>query len=209
MAENTVLTDEEKDDTETQDQDIQKEEENKDDEELLDTKDKDSDDADESKDDGAPDEYTEFSLPEDFEVDDKVMGDFKSFAKDVDLSQKQAQKLVDMQTSLNTQTVDNIKEQVAKIQNDWQKSAKSDKEFGGKDLDTNLGFAAKAIDKFGSDKMRDALNATGVGNHPEFIRFLVNVGKAMSEDGVLTEGTTPGGDKSHAEILFPEMPKGE
>jgi hypothetical protein len=213
MVEKTVLTDEEKDDTKPQDQEDQKPEEDvkaPEDEEKDESKAEDKDgEADKSKDEGAPDKYEDFSLPEDFEADEEVLGEFKDFAKEAGLSQEKAQNLIDMQTKLQSRTMDQISKRVEKVQSDWKEATESDKEFGGKDLDANLAIARKALDKFGGKGINEALNETGMGNHPELVRLLVNVGKAMGEDDVLNDGTNPGGDKSAAEKMFPDMPKGD
>lgn len=56
------------------------------------------------------------------------------------------------------------------------------------------------MDKFGSPELKQYLNETGLGNHPELVRIFANIGKAMSEDGLVTGNS--GGVKSAADVLF-------
>jgi hypothetical protein len=167
-------------------------------------KDKDSQ-ADKSKDEGAPEAYESFTFPEGIEADGEVLEDFKQAARELNLSQKNAQKLIDLQTKLATKSATQMQEQFSKVVDEWRSQATADKEYGGKEFEANLGVAKKALDKFGTDEFKKAINDTSFGNHPELIRFIYRVGKAMSEDGVLNGGTGNSGSRDPAKILFPDM----
>ena len=58
----------------------------------------------------------------------------------------------------------------------------SDDEFGGETFDANLKVAKSALDAFGTDPFKQLLSESGLGNHPEVIRFMYRAGKAISED---------------------------
>lgn len=149
-----------------------------------------------------------FKMPEGVELDTVVAEAFAPVAKDLGLNQEQAQKLADFhaqevarQTQLQAA---NWQEQQGK----WQEATKSDAEFGGEKFDENLGLASKALDKFGTPELKEALVSTGAGNHPEFVRLLYRVGKAMGEDGVgagLNPGQSTTGDpeEDRARRLYP------
>lgn len=175
-------------------------------EDKSDTKDKDSE-ADKSKDeDKSDDEYGELKLPEGVELDKEAMTEFKGVAKELELSKEGAQKLVDLQAKLMTKAGESMTEAWSKIQTEWREKAQADKEYGGKAFKENVGLAQKAIKTFGSKEFSEALESTGMGNHPELIRFLVKVGKEISEDGIMNNGNKGGGEKKDAaSILFPDM----
>jgi hypothetical protein len=170
------------------------------------SKDKDSD-ADKSKDEGkSDDEYGDFKLPEGVELDKEAVTEFKTLAKELELPKESAQKLVDLQAKLMTKAGENMTEAWAKIQTEWRDKAQADKEYGGKNFKDNVGLAQKAIKAFGSKEFSEALESTGMGNHPELIRFLVKVGKEIGEDGVMNNGNKAGGEKKDAaSILYPDM----
>lgn len=136
----------------------------------------------------APDKY-EFKAPEGQQFDPKFVEVYSEAAREIELSQEKAQKLIDKMSPVLEQ------QQIAKIEavrTEWTEASKIDKEFGGDKLEENLGIAKVAIDKFATKELKDFLNITGAGNHPEFIRFCYRVGKEMSADtfvGGRKEGT--------------------
>jgi len=76
--------------------------------------------------------------------------------------------------------------QMEEIRNEWAESAKTDKEFGGDKLPESLMSAKKALEAFGTPELKTLLNESGLGNHPDVIRFMVRAGKAISEDGFVS-----------------------
>lgn len=83
---------------------------------------------------------------------------------------------------------------------EWAATVKADKEIGGDKLTANLGVAQRALDTFGTPELKEYLNGTGLGNHPELVKAFIKVGKAMSEDGMVTG--KEGGQRSAAEVLY-------
>lgn len=160
---------------------------------------------DKDKEEGAPDEY-DFTMPEGMEemVDKDAMEAFSEFAKEHNLSQEDAQKVVDIQTDIMKRIGERYQEEYAELSNEWREAAKNDKEYGGEKFEENLGYAKKALETFGGEDLIEALEVTGMGNHPELIRFAVNVGKMISEDGVMT-GNKAAKETDPAKVLFPNM----
>ena len=78
----------------------------------------------------------------------------------------------------------------------WEKAAKADKEFGGADFDKNVAQAVKAIEVFGTPELRTLLDESGLGSHPEVIRFAMRAAKGISESDVA--GETKASDDSAA-----------
>lgn len=137
-------------------------------------------DADKSQ--GAPEEYAEFTMPEGVEFDAELGGDLKSFAKEQNLSQEQAQKLADLGAKQLQKFQALQADAVAQARETWQSEARADKEYGGDKFDESLASAKKAVDAFATPELKTLLNQTGLGNHPELIRFMVRAGQAISED---------------------------
>ncbi len=82
----------------------------------------------------------------------------------------------------------------------WAADVKADKEIGGDKLTANIGVAQRALETFGTPDLKEYLNASGLGNHPELIKVFVKVGKAMSEDGMVTGKES--GQRTAAEVLY-------
>lgn len=75
----------------------------------------------------------------------------------------------------------------------WAADVKADKEIGGDKLTANLSAAQRALEQFGDPELKEYLDSTGLGNHPALVKAFIKVGKAMSEDKVVTGGHESGG----------------
>ena len=147
---------------------------------------------------GAPEQY-EFQAPEGQAFDAAVLEAYSDVAKELNLSQEDAQKLLDKVAPVMQARQ---QEQIAQVQEDWANATRADKELGGDKLDASLSVAKKALDAFATPELKTLLNQSGLGNNPEVIRFMYRAGKAMSEDKIVTGRQTTGGDKSLAEKLY-------
>lgn len=156
---------------------------------------------------GAPDEYEAFKSLEGKETTEDQLKAFHEFAKELNLTQEQADKYVAKVSDAVEQTAD-AQIQLWNSQNEeWQAASRSDKEFGGLKFEENLGIAKKAIQQFGTTELLEVIDNYGMGNHPEFIRLLVRVGKAMSEDGMVTGIGGKAAPVDAASILYPNQGK--
>lgn len=92
----------------------------------------------------------------------------------------------------------------------WVDQLKADKEIGGEALGKNAELARRVLAKFGTPQLSQALAATGYGNHPELVRMMVRIGKAMSEDSLVL-GNRGGGaaPKDAASVLYGDSTKPE
>lgn len=128
---------------------------------------------------GSPDSY-EFQPIENVNFDEGVIKAFSEVAKELDLSQAAADKVLNKVAPVLTQR---SLEKIQQERQQWVESSTNDKEFGGDKLEENLAVANKAIDALGTPELRTLLNESGLGNHPELIRVFYRAGKAISEDG--------------------------
>lgn len=146
----------------------------------------------EKKPEGAPESY-EFKAPEGTQFDDAVIGAFSEVAKELNLPQDQAQKVLDKMAPV---IAARQAEQFQAARTEWAEAAKTDKEFGGEKLTENLGTAKKALDALATPELRTLLEESGLGNHPEVIRVFYRAGKAISEDRFVAgqAGNTNQGD---------------
>jgi len=145
---------------------------------------------------GAPEAY-EFKAPEGKEFDPEVINSFSDIAKELDLPQDAAQKMID---KLAPKIQERQMQVIEQVRNDWAQQAQTDKEYGGEKLTENLAVAKKALDAFGTPELRSLLNESGLGNNPEVIRFMFRAGKAISEDRFV--GGTSGGAKASGPKSF-------
>ena len=145
---------------------------------------------------GAPETY-EFNTKisdDSSELDPEVVTAFGEVAKELDLPQEAAQKVLDKVAPVMQARQAAVVEQV-KI--DWANESQADKEFGGESLKDNLEIAKSSLNAFGTDALKSLLQESGLGNHPEVIRFMYRAGKAISEDSYVgnSEGANPSGSR--------------
>lgn len=151
------------------------------------------------KQEGAPEKY-EFTAGEGVELDSEALKDFEPVARDLNLTNEQAQKLVDAYPKILAGVQQRQAEAWQKQTEGWAETVKADKEIGGDKLTANLSAAQRALDQFGTQELKEYLNATGLGNHPDLVKTFVKIGKAMSEDGMV-DGSNQG-QRSAAEVLY-------
>lgn len=158
--------------------------------------------------DPAPFDPAKLELPEGWQVNEGLMAEFTPLAAELGLNQETGQKLIEM----HTKALQSVHEGYAKAFGDtvqgWAESAKTDKEIGGDKYNENVVTALKAINRFGTPELQKALNESGLGNHPELIRFCLRIGKAISEDSFGPgEQQGGGGTEDVASRLYPNQAK--
>lgn len=153
--------------------------------------------------------YEDFKLPEGVQPEKELLNSFTPYAAKHGLTQEQAQELVTLYADWLKTHDDAQAQSTAELHKSWGESIASDKEIGGAALDNNLAYAAKVIDKFGGDEIREIFDVSGIGNHPNMVKMFIKIGKAFAED-TLTPGekqTEGRPSRSHAETLYPNQGK--
>ena len=148
---------------------------------------------------GAPEAY-EFEAAEGVELDTEALKDFEPVARELNLTNDQAQKLVDAYPKILAGVQQRQADAWQKQIEGWAEAVKADKEIGGDKLESNLSAAQRALDQFGTPELKEYLNVTGMGNHPELVKAFVKIGKTMSEDGMVSGKQS--GQRSAAEVLY-------
>jgi len=144
---------------------------------------------------GAPDKYTfenPEALAEGLEIDTEITDAYAEAARELNLPQDKAQAMYAKTMTAMHARARAVQEQQA---GEWVAAVKADPDIGGTNFDRNQGIARKAIDEFASDELREVLNdPVGIGNHPEMVRFMVKVGRTLSEDSFGKGDGPDGGD---------------
>jgi hypothetical protein len=139
---------------------------------------------------GQPYEWQDFTVPEGVQLNEEITTSFKSILEDAKLSpQEKAQSLLDLQGKLTQSLMESQEQAKAEQAQQWAAQIKADKELGGENYSKTVETAVKAIEQYGSPELRSLLNETGIGNHPELVKFCHRIGKALSEDGLVMGGT--------------------
>lgn len=148
----------------------------------------------EAKPEGAPEEYAEFAMPEGITLDPELTDQFKTTAKELNLTQEQAQRVVELGAAMRQRDA----EMLVNARAEWVAQSKA--QFSEADLAT----AKHAVDVYGDKDFQTFLNESGLGNHPQWIRFLVNAGKSATEDRVVQGGDSTNTPlRTQAKQLYP------
>lgn len=138
-----------------------------------------------------PDKY-EFKTAEGAEpLSDEDAAAYSAVAKEMGLTQEQAQKLFDSASPKIAQIYERkAKAVMAQAQRNWNSALQADEELGGENLQTTKLNIQKFMRGFGTPGFTSLMKATGMLNHPELARVMARVGAAMGSDNVFINGQT-------------------
>jgi hypothetical protein len=164
----------------------------------------------------APEAYEDFKVPDGFELTEDVNKEIRSEFKGMNLSQVNAQKLVDMYVKHTREAYNQPFEAYKAMRETWVEEAKRHPEIGG-NLDRVKQTIGRALDGLGdaalANEFRQAMDLTGVGDHPAFIRAFYRMAQRLTEGTPVTGRgpapvTPPGGRPTAASALYPNLPSG-
>lgn len=130
----------------------------------------------------APEKY-EFKAPEGAaELDAEVTEAYAKVARELDLPQEQAQKVLDEILPVMAQRAA-AQEQATLEQ--WDREARDHEDLtSGPGFEANLQSAKHAVAKFGTDGLRKLLDGP-LGSHPEVVATFAKIGKALKDDSLI------------------------
>lgn len=163
---------------------------------------------------GAPEKYEDFKVPEGFELNEEVATEAGALFKELGLNQAQAQKAVDFYTAKTVEAAKAPYEAWNATQNEWKEAIRKDPEIGGK-LDEVKASVGKLYDALGDPKLvsdfKEAMEFTGAGNNPAFVKALWKLSQKFTEGGPVrghgpVEVRSPtGAAPSIANAMFPNL----
>jgi hypothetical protein len=174
--------------------------------------DKGADKGDTDKAAAVPETY-ELTVPEGFEkLDADALAAATPVFKELGLSNEQANKLMPVAGEFAKKIIAERDQQflgtILEQRKTWLNDARADKEIGGTNWDATMQASARALDRLGFPKgspLRSALDESGFGNHPEMIRLMARVGKAVGEDSdfVRSDANAAVKPKDDRELFYP------
>jgi hypothetical protein len=167
---------------------------------------------------GAPDSYADFTVPEGFALDEEVAKEASALFKGLDLTQTQAQSLVDYYVKQTKEAFEAPFNAYMDKRAEWRDAINADPEIGGSKLNGVKVSIGRLIDSFGNAKVaegfREAMDYTGAGDNPAVVRGLYELSKRLTEgaavrgNGPSTEGQRLSGSNqpSTAQAIYPHLP---
>ena len=155
----------------------------------------------------APFDPEKITLPEGMKPDAEVLGKFGEIAAKHKVSQEAAQELVNLYHSVAGAQAKQNWDTWQTTQASWVSDVKADGEIGN--LDEVKRTVGRFLDDpaFAGPKTREGFEVTGSGNHPEVIRFIYRLSKALAE-GTHVTGNGPvrqAAERSLAERIYPNL----
>lgn len=164
---------------------------------------------------GTPEKYDDFKLPDGFALAEESLAEATTLFKELGLSQERAQKLVDFHVKSTQEAFDAPFNLWKETQETWKNEIKSDPKLGHRLAEVKTNFA-RMLDGLGDQKLaqefREAMDYTGAGNNPAFIRFIDTISQRLTEGGhvsgvkpapVRAPGEAAAGPSAHA--LYPNL----
>jgi hypothetical protein len=165
-----------------------KDAEPKDDSLMADDKEKEGDEA---KDDGdkkaddAPEKYEAFTLQEGYEMSPEQFDSFSTFAKELNLNQETAQKLVDYHAGLEKSRAEANQQSVVEGRKEDQAALRE--QYGDKYPEVTA-IAKKAIQAYMPKELKETFINAGFDFNPHIVTMFYNIGKTISEDSYVEGG---------------------
>lgn len=153
--------------------------------------------------DGAPETYADFTAPEGTTLAPDLVTEVSALAKELNLSQDKAQKVVELAAKQSAQATAAGAEAYRSVNAGWIEATRADPEFGGDKLAESLATAKAAMEATTTPALRELLNKSGLGNNAEVIRHFLKIAPAFAEDKHVPGGKAPAGVRDAAKVLYP------
>lgn len=159
---------------------------------------------------GSPEtfDYSETNLPDGMTLDQEMLGKFEPLAKELNLSNKSANKLMNLAVELVSKNTPKADDLIAQIQeaeaNSYKQLLVQDKELPQltEDYEKYLSVANAGIKAVATKGFKDLLIKKGLVNHPEFIKTFYAIGKLTQDDSLPNVKTPVGIKEDAADILY-------
>lgn len=168
-----------------------------------------------------PEKY-DFKLPDGMKLDEKVSTELQTKFKEIGLTQEQAQGLIDMHAKNLTEAAEAPYKAYDTMRKGWVDAVLADTDLSANgamkpEVKASIG---RMYDSLGNPKLvgefKEAMDMTGVGDNPAFVKMLFNLSKHFAEGQPINNdikpspaGQTPPGaaaQKSVAQAMYPHLP---
>lgn len=164
---------------------------------------------------GAPEKY-DFKVPEGQKLDEKMIERVTPIFKKHGLTNEAAQELINAHNDAIKSITDGLAEQHKTTREAWAKEIANDPALGnGKDnFKPEVGaiIGRAMADMPNADKFKAAMDLTGAGDNPDFVRGFLHLAKLATEGrpvkpgGPAADGKVPGAAKTPASTMYPNLP---
>lgn len=150
--------------------------------------------------------YSDFTMPEGMELDSEAMNEATPILQELNATQEQAQKMVDVAASMLSKAAKKMADQHNAVVEGWK--AETMKAFGNEG-DAKFaelqGRAEEVVKHFFNPEQRTLLTHYGFGNHPAFFAMCVAMAQQTGEDRPFVSAAGgEQGEKTLAQTWYPK-----
>lgn len=140
----------------------------------------------------------ELTAPEGFDIPAENLKGFSDLCNSIGISREQAEKVLGWHKTQHEQNMAHAAREEAQTLQNWEREIMADAEFGGSNWRGTLADARRAFDRFDTDgTLREFLRETRFQHHPQVIRVVARVGRALGEHGFVG---MPGAQRADSEL---------
>lgn len=148
---------------------------------------------------GAPEEYSEFTLPEGFNLDESVKEQMTGLFKGMNLSQEGAQKLVDAYTQRVIAQKEMELTELANRRKQWRQEVRQRPTY-----EAERALAQRGIrEVVNTPEEKELFTNSWMSDHPVLFGMFVKIGRLLGEDTPPSAGRDAGNSGDSAEARFP------
>lgn len=148
---------------------------------------------------GAPEAYGDFSMPEGFVLDEDMKAQVTGLFKELDLSQKGAQKLIDAYAERIVAQKEAELSDLADRRKQWRSEVRQRPTYAA-----DRALAVKGINAVvTTPEEREMFTDSWMSDHPVLFGLFVKIGKLVGEDSPLPNGGNSTAEAGSAESRFP------
>ena len=137
---------------------------------------------------GRPENPSDYTF-DTFENQPGQFDEFRSKAHHLGLTQRQAEQLLEISAQEAQESANAQQQQMEQLEMQGQQALL--KEWPGKEYDRNMEYARRAFGQFATPDLLKFVEDTRIGDHPEVIKMMANIGKQFAEHNMLVGTEAP------------------
>lgn len=145
--------------------------------------------------------------PEGYTLDATLGNEFLTLLNTEKDPAKLAQGLIELSAKANELSSEMGSQLFDEVQTEWTNATKADPEVGGPRYEASIATSKQIVERFGGPKLQEALELTGLGAHPEFVRFMTKVAPLLTEGNPVSPATPAAPKQRYTPMdLYPDQP---
>lgn len=146
-----------------------------------------------------------YKIPESMAAQKEVVDEVLKFSEAHKLTPEQTQLMLDREAAIMKNQHDAAVTNIQNKKDTWAAAAQADPEIGGEKFAESLAHAQRVY-KLAPPSIQKYLEDSGLGSHPDAIKWFMKIGKSGLSDTLIPAGNeTHGESKSAADRMYPNM----